>query len=149
MAKSVPLPSPLVSLQPNTPRIDVGPGGTIDPKQAPARFLIGQRESEIVVWVVLNHSGQPITVTLTDFMLKKSMMDAKGKVPVKCLRWLASEATQVDPGAVGFIGGFIDPDYKIQGAMFDHLSYTIQVRSRATTNPFADVDYDPDGDIKP
>jgi hypothetical protein len=32
----------------------------------------------------------------------------------------------------------------------DHLSYTIQVRSQAPPpNAFPDVDYDPDGDIKP
>jgi hypothetical protein len=148
MAKPLPLPSPLVSLQPNTPRITVGPGGRINPEDAPSRFFIGQREREIVVWVVTNNSGQPITVRLTDFQLKKDMLAKKGTTPVACMQWLASDTVQVETGSVGFLGALVAPGYKLKG-MFDHISYTIQVRSRASSKPFPDVDYDPDGDIKP
>jgi hypothetical protein len=147
MAKQVALPSPLVSLHPNTPRINVGPGGVIDPNDAPARFLVGQRERGTVVWVVTNTSGKPITVTLTDFMLKNGMFDKKGTVPVPCMQWLTgSAAVQVDDGKTALLGAMIHPDYKLKG-IFDHVSYTIQVRSQA--GAFDDVDYDPDGDIKP
>jgi hypothetical protein len=53
---------------------------------------------------------------------------------------------------VGLLGAIIDPGYKMNGAL-DSLSYTIQVRSQVPQPPagngFPDVDYDPDGDIKP
>lgn len=145
----VDLPSPPVSLQPNTPRIEVGPGGKIDPKRAPARFFISQKFSEIVVWVVMNKSGQPITVTIVDFLRKKDMFEKKGteQLPT-CLQWLTGASVQVESGQVGFLAGFVDPHYQMKG-LLDHVSYTIQVRSRAGTNPFPDFDYDPDGDIKP
>jgi hypothetical protein len=152
MAKQVPLPSPIVSLQPNTPKINVQKDGFIDPNDAPARFLISQQFQEIVVWIVTNNSGQPITVTLTDFKLKNSMGAPKGTKLVKCMSWLAGNTAQVNAGQVGLLGAIIDPGYKMNGAL-DSLSYTIQVRSQVPQPPagngFPDVDYDPDGDIKP
>jgi hypothetical protein len=149
MANQVALPSPIVSLQPNTPKINVGPGGVINLNDAPARFFISQQFQEIVVWIVTNNSGQPISVTLTDFQLKNGMSDKKGAKPIQCMRWLAGATVQVAAGQVGHVSAIIDPGYKMNGIL-DHVSYTIQVRSQAPpAAKFADVDYDPDGDIKP
>jgi hypothetical protein len=149
MAKQVALPSPVASLQPNTPKINVGPGGVINLNDAPARFFISQRFQEIVVWIVTNNSGQPISVTLTDFLLKSGMGAPKGTTPIRCMRWLAGDTVQVDAGRVGHLSAIIDPGYRMND-LLDHVSYTIQVRSQAPpAAAFADVDYDPDGDIKP
>jgi hypothetical protein len=149
MAKQVALPSPLVSLQPNTPKINVGPGGVINANEAPARFFISQRFQEIVVWIVTNNSGQPISVTLTDFQRKNGMGAAKGTTPIQCMRWLSGATVQVAGGQVGHLSAIIDPGYRMNDVL-DHVSYTIQVRSQAPApNGFPDVDYDPDGDIKP
>ncbi len=145
-SKTVPLPSPPLSLQPSIPRFVVGPKGAI--KDAPARFLVGPRGHELLIWVITNQSGQPITVRMTDFRQKKMPFDKKGVSSVNPFLWLTGDSVNLDDKQTGFIGASVDEDFETRG-MFVSLSYTIHVESRAATKPFPPIDYDPDGEIKP
>ena len=107
----------------------------------PEKFLAGQ--GEVVVWGVTNASGEPISVTLKEFLRKKHIGDEKGdpQDPVTPFKWLGAETIKLADGTSGFIGGSVD--YKRRD-MVDGVSYTIEI----VGNSFA-FDYDPDGDIKP
>ena len=86
-----------------------------------------------------------------DFNRKKSDGDDKGDPgdPVMPFTWLVSNIVQIDDKQLGLIGAQRDPNFRVRGVLHDAVSYMIRVESRATTNPFDPIDYDPDGDIKP
>jgi hypothetical protein len=118
-------------------------GGITNP---PTRFAA--HPDDIVMWAIGNTSGQPITVTLFDFLRKKSDGDDKGDPNdgVMPFNWLVSNIVQIEDQALGLIAAQRDPNYKIRGLVHDRVSYAIRVT--AADNSF-DITYDPDGDIKP
>ena len=126
---------------------NVGQNGLI--ANAPTKFQVFPGDN--IIWAIGNTSGQPITVTLMDFFRKTSDGDDKGDPndPVMPFNWLVSNILQLEDKQQGFIVAARDPAYRVRGFFHDALSYTIRVESRAPSNPFDSIDYDPDGDIKP
>ncbi len=125
-------------------RFTVGRDGVIN--DGPEHFVVSQ--NDVVVWAVTNASGQPITVTVGQFLRKKHIGADEGdpQDPVTPFQWLVPPSIDLEIGASGFLGGVIQ---YVRRDMVDGVSYTIGVRSRATQAPFDPIDYDPDGDIKP
>jgi hypothetical protein len=112
---------------------------------APARFVAA--ENDVVLWVIGNVSGQLITVTVTEFLLKDNNDDEKGKDEVHPFIWIGSNMLELAHSKVGVIAGLRDPNYRTKSKLFhDHLSYNIVVRSDAFNE---DIVWDPDGEIKP
>jgi hypothetical protein len=158
-AKVKHLPSGKPTHHPTTLGFNVENGGVIQEKGAPARFIVSK--NEIVTWVIGNTSGGPITVTLLDFKFKPlTSNEPKGSVDItpQPFIWLGSDTVALAPQQVGFLAGVLSPDYDHHNHLgfHDHLTYTIAVRSLSDpSNPqeqpnfFEDVDYDPDGEIKP
>ncbi|MGE5836043.1 MAG: hypothetical protein ACM4AI_16300 [Acidobacteriota bacterium] len=121
---------------------------------APRTFRVEKDHNDIITWMIGNQGEGPITVTFTEFMFKPDKDAAKGSVPIdpEPFIWLASDNARIEAGQVGLIAARLRPDYefKSQGVFkHDYVSYTIEVRSTANPKKFADVDYDPDGEIKP
>lgn len=114
--------------------LTVQQNGQLSP--VPSRFGVGS--NEIVLWVVGNKSGHPITVRLQNFLVNNA--------PVDPFVWLASDSVQIANGQMGFIAGIKNSAYQ-QRVLVDRVKYTIHVE--ATNNAFPAVDHDPDGDIKP
>lgn len=135
------------SPHPNVIGVPIGVDGAI--ANPPTKFEA--HKNDFVLWVFGNTSGQPITVTLMDFCRKKSDGDDKGDPgdPVMPFTWLVSNIVQIEDKQLGLIAAQRDPNFKPRGMLHDAVSYTIRVESRAPQNPFAPIDYDPDGDIKP
>jgi hypothetical protein len=153
-AKHEHLPSGKPTHHPTTLGFNVEGGGKI--LDAPTRFIVSK--NEIVTWVIGNTSNGPITVSIVDFKFKPDSGQPKGSVDESPFIWLGSETVALAPHQVGFIAGRLNPAYKHHSHLgfHDHVSYTIAVRSLSDpSNPeekpnfFEDVDYDPDGEIKP
>lgn len=128
-------------------RITVGPDGAID--DLPKKFVAGQKGRDFVTWEITNASGQPIAVTVSDFLRRAKHSDDVGRLVVNPFVWLNSDTVTLQDGEEGFIDGRINAAYERHDRVFDSLSYSIIVESRATTGAFETIDYDPDGDIKP
>jgi len=139
--KHVRKPSGPATNHPTVVGFTVGLNGDI----AYAPTMFEARSNDIVMWVVGNTSGEQITVTIKDFLRKKvfAQDDTKGVDAVKPFLWIGSNTLQLDNNETGIIAGRRDPDYGV-GFLPDHVSYTITVTSASF-----DIDYDPDGDIKP
>jgi hypothetical protein len=140
MPRTVKLPSPPATSNPNIVGFTVGPDGAI--QNAPAKFQA--HRNDFVIWLIGNTSGQKIAVSLSDFLRKDSDDQPKGTDPVVPFIWLVSDTVELDDGEAGFIAARRDPTFHIRGLFHDAVSYTIHVQS-----PTFDIEYDPDGDIKP
>ena len=157
--KPVHLPSGPPTHHPTTVGFNVEKGGVIRLEGAPTRFVVSK--NEIVTWVIGNTTDGPITVSLVDFKFRPlTSNELKGTVDInpQPFIWFGSDTVALAPHKVGFIAGRLDPAYDHQNHLgfHDHLTYTIAVRSLSDpSNPaekpnfFDDVDYDPDGEIKP
>jgi hypothetical protein len=97
--------------------------------------------NELVLWVVANTSGSPVTVSLQNFLLDNKPVD------IQPLLWLISNTVAVENGKTGLIAGLRNPAYKMKHLIRDNVKYTIHVA--ADDNAFPPADHDPDGDIKP
>jgi len=130
-----PSPSPVALLPPVVIGFTVAGNGNLS--NIPTRFSVGS--NEMVLWLVGNTSGHPVTVSLTNFLFNNSNA-------VQPFAWVLSDTLQLNDGHAGFIAGLKNPAYKQQG-LIDPVKYTIHVQ--ADDNGFTPQDYDPDGDIKP
>jgi hypothetical protein len=126
---------------------------TVDKKgvihRAPVKF--GARKGDFLLWAVENHSDGPINVKVTDFQRKETIFSTKGTTPIQPIDWFATgDNVSLLPGETKVIGGVLNMD-PVSGFPFfiDGVSYTIEVRSTSKPPDFDDIDYDPDGDIKP
>ena len=134
--------------QPHTTVLSFSVGQNGNIVNAPTFFEVWTGDT--VIWFIGNASGQPITVTLAEFLLKDTDTDPKGNPSHVVLPfvWLTSNTVDIDDQKIGIIAGLRDPNYPLHG-MHDPVSYNIYIASRAKTNPFPPVVWDPDGDIKP
>lgn len=124
-------------------RVTIGPNGGIH--QKPKKFYASQRGGDLVTWAFTNNSGGPLTVSVIDFLRRPDCSDDEGTVPVNPFVWLPADTVQLADRATGYIDGRVDPNYPRQNANSDDcLSYSIRV----VAGPLQ-IDYDPDGDIKP
>ena len=116
---------------------------------APVKF--GARRGDFLLWAVVNDSGSPIRVAITSFLRKNSIFDPQGQIPIAPVDFFAgNNGVDLQPGETGVIGGTVNTDPQSGFPLFiDGVSYTIEVRSTANPPAFPDVDYDPDGEIKP
>jgi hypothetical protein len=128
-------------------RFTVSPGGDIH--VAPVKF--GARKGDYLLWAVTNASNGPIKVAITDFQRKDHIFKDKGETPITPVDFFAGIfSVDLAHGETKIIGGEVNTD-PVSGFPFfiDGVSYTIEVRSLASPSAFPDVDYDPDGEIKP
>lgn len=135
-------------------RIIVGPKGGIDPAIAPEK-LVGHN-GDLFMWSVENNTddgqaGVQIIVTLTDFLVKQWPWDAKGQTPpVMMFDWKTDNPVIVDPGMLKIIVGKAAYPFGAHPPLFVPFSYTIIVQNTTPTRGSVfDIDYDPDGEIKP
>ncbi len=136
-AKKQQLVSQFPALPCTVPRFTIGRDGAVG--RGPGRFLAGPQE--VLNWVIANHSHEPVTVTLVDF-LRRNAVDPTVKTRADAwFEWLRTNSITLAHGQTGSIYAKIAlPPFD----GIDSIEYTIQVRG--TT--FA-IDYDPDGEIKP
>jgi len=138
------LPSGPPGPMPAIVHVTVGTGGQIT--SAPETFGVHHvLFKNIVVWVVKNECGEPLSVTIGKFLRKDKPKDRHGRAsdPVEAVDWLVSDTLKLEIGGAGLLGGPVPKDYHAKG-LIDYVSYTIRV----TGNSF-DIEWDPDGEIKP
>jgi hypothetical protein len=113
----------------------------------PVKFAA--RKGDILLWAVSNESSGPIRVAITDFQRKDDIFQPKGVHPIAPVDFFANvNSVDLLPGQTRVIGGKLNTDPQSGFPFFiDFVSYMIQVRSLA--GAFPDLDYDPDGEIKP
>ncbi|MGE5836042.1 MAG: hypothetical protein ACM4AI_16295 [Acidobacteriota bacterium] len=128
-------------------RFTVSDGGDIH--VPPVKFRA--RRGDFLLWAVVNHSGGPISVAITDFRRKATIFDNKGVVPIAPVDFFGGvNGVNLQDGESKVIGGALNAEPEAGPPFFtDGVSYVIEVRSTAEPKKFADVDYDPDGEIKP
>jgi hypothetical protein len=128
-------------------RFTVSQGGDIH--VAPVKFRA--RKGDFLLWAVVNHSGGPISVAITDFRRKLDIFQAKGVTPITPVDFFGGvNSVNLPDGETQVIGGTVNAEPEAGFPFFtDGVSYVIEVRSTANPKKFADVDYDPDGEIKP
>ena len=131
----------------NGMRFTVSKGGEIH--VPPVKFRA--RKGDFLLWAVVNHSGGPITAAITDFRRKKTIFDNKGVDPITPVKFFGEvNSVSLEDGETKVIGGALDVEPEAGFPFFtDGVSYVIEVRSTANPKQFADVDFDPDGEIKP
>jgi hypothetical protein len=113
----------------------------------PVKFAA--RQGDLLLWAVINESSGPIRVAITDFRLKTDIFQAKGQTPITPIDFFANtNSVDLLPGQTRVIGGKVNTGPHSGAPFFiDFVSYMIEVRS--LTGAFPDIDYDPDGEIKP
>jgi hypothetical protein len=128
-------------------RFTVSQGGAIH--VAPVKFRA--RKGDFLLWAAVNHSGGPISVAITDFLRKTTIFEGKGIVPITPVDFFGGvNSVNLQDGEAKVIGGAVNTEPEAGAPFFtDGVSYVIEVRSTADPKLFADVDYDPDGEIKP
>jgi len=128
-------------------RVTIGPQGQIHKR--PKKFYASQKNRDIVTWDITNQSGQDIEVSVTNFLRRVDCSDDEGTVPVNPFIWLDSNTVELRAGEEAFIDGRVDPNYlRLNNNDDDCFSYSIVVTSTSGAPAF-EIDYDPDGDIKP
>ena len=128
-------------------RVTIGPNGQIHKR--PKKFYASQQHRDIVTWDITNQSGQDIEVAVTNFLRRVDCSDDEGTVSVNPFVWLDSNTVALRAGEEGFIDGRVDPNYlRLNDDGDDCLSYSIVVKSTSEVAAF-EIEYDPDGDIKP
>ncbi len=61
------------------------------------------------------------------------------------LIWIGSNSVSLAPNTAGFIAALRDPNFRLNDVLFhDFFSYTIVIKGTTI-----DVEWDPDGEIKP
>jgi hypothetical protein len=119
-----------------------------DIKVAPVRF--GARKGDFLLWAVVNDSGGPIRVAIIDFLRKENFFDKKGTIPYNSgpVDFFAGQnSVDLNKGEKKVIGGTVSTEP--ESGFIDGVSYTIRVTSLKEEPAFAEIDYDPDGEIKP
>jgi hypothetical protein len=117
---------------------------------APVKFRA--RKGDFLLWAVVNNSGGPISVAITSFLRKTDIFQTKGvPPPISPVDFFGGiDSVNLQQGEAKVIGGAVNTEPEAGPPFFtDGVSYVIEVRSTANPKHFADVDYDPDGEIKP